>query len=375
MPSKKIQPPQRLRIGFTTGTAAAAATAGAMRNLLEERPPKSVSIMLLTGDPIVVDVHSCHALGKKRAVCTIIKDAGDDPDVTHRAEIGAVVTIRRPSSVFQDACEVTIKGGKGVGTVTKPGLEVSPGEPAINPGPRKMIRQTVETILSEHNLSRAVEVEIFVPQGERLAKKTLNKRLGILGGISILGTTGLVKPMSHNAYIATIDAAISVAAATGNQEVIFTTGRRSERFAQKKWPEIPEDAFIQMGDFFQHALSTAARFGLKRITLAVFFGKAVKMSLGFPHTHAAKSRLTLNRLSKWAFEITGDERLSQNISKANTARHALEFLWPNRSNVISRVGEEVVRSAKHFAGQGPHIRGVIFYYDGEAIFDSKERSV
>jgi cobalt-precorrin-5B (C1)-methyltransferase len=371
MPSETRQAHQKLRTGFTTGTAAAAATAGAIRILLDGTSPQSVSVMLLTGDPIAIDVHSCIVLGKRSAVCTIIKDAGDDPDVTHRAEIGAVVTMGQLSSTFQDRCEVIIKGGEGVGTVTKPGLDVSPGEPAINPGPRKMIRQTVEAILSEHNLSLPVEVEIFVPQGVRLSRKTLNERLGILGGISILGTTGLVKPMSHGAYIATIDAAISVAVATGNQEVIFTTGRRSERFAQKKWPEMPQEAFIQMGDFFQHALSTATRFGLKRITLAVFFGKAVKMSLGFPHTHAAKSRLTLNRLSEWASDITGNERLSQNILKANTARHALEFLWPDRSDVICRVGEELVRFAKQFAGQGPHIRGVVFYYDGEVIFDSK----
>jgi len=371
MPSKNRQAYQKLRTGFTTGTAAAAATAGAMRILLDGAPPRSVSVMLLTEDSIAIEIHTCTILGKNRAVCTIIKDAGDDPDVTHRAEIGAIVTMGQSSPTSSDRCEVIIKGGEGVGTVTKPGLDVPPGEPAINPGPRKMIRQTVEAILSEHNLFLPVEVEIFVPQGVRLSKKTLNERLGILGGISILGTTGLVKPMSHGAYIATIDAAISVAAATGNREVIFTTGRRSERFAQLKWPEVPQEAFIQMGDFFQHALSTAAGIGLKRITLAVFFGKAVKMSLGFPHTHAAKSRLTLNRLSEWAFDITGSERLSQKISKANTARHALEFLWPDRSDVIWRVGEELVRFAKQFAGPGPRIRGVVFYYDGEVIFDSK----
>lgn len=361
----------KLRTGFTTGTAAAAATAGALRLLLDRTPPQQVSVGLLTGDFLSVDIHTCSRIEKQRAACTVIKDAGDDPDVTHKAEIGAIVTIGHPVVSHQNSGEAIIKGGQGVGTITKPGLAVSPGEPAINPGPRKMIRQTVEAILSEYRLSVPVEVEIFVPQGVRLSRKTLNERLGILGGISILGTTGLVKPMSHEAYTATIDAAVSVAVATGSQEAVFSTGRRSERFAQEKWPQIPEEAFIQMGDFFQHTLSTAARFKLKQITLAAFFGKAVKMSLGFPHTHAAKSMLTLSRLAEWALEITRDGRLSQNILRANTARHTLDYLCPDHPEVIWRVGEEVIRVARRFAGRTPRIRAVIFGYDSKALFESE----
>ncbi len=360
----------RLRSGFTTGTAAAAATAGALRLLLGRTPPESVSVYLLTGDFLKVDVHTCARLEEQRAICTVIKDAGDDPDVTHKAEIGAAVTLGEPKASGQSEFDVIIKGGKGVGTVTKPGLAVPPGEPAINPGPRKMIRQTVDAILTEHRLFVPVEVEIFVPRGERLSKKPLTERLGILGGISILGTTGLVKPMSHEAYTATIDAAVSVAVATGNPEAVLSTGRRSERFAQKRWPGISEEAFIQMGDFFQHALSTAAQHELERITVVAFFGKAVKMSLGFPHTHAAKSPLTLSRLAEWALEITGDDNLFQKISKANTARHTLDFLQPDHPGVIHRVGESMIRVARRFAGRKPRLRGVIFDYDGKTLFES-----
>lgn len=363
-----------LKTGFTTGTAAAAAAKAALRYLLEGRKPASVRIELLTGDRIAIAVHHCERTAENQAKCTVIKDAGDDPDVTHKAEIGASVTLEATQAVRKTHSNhhkgIHISGGVGVGKITKPGLEMPPGEPAINSGPRKMIDQAINETLAKHDIQGSVSVEVFVPRGAEIAQKTLNARLGILGGISILGTTGLVRPMSHDAFIATIDSALSVARATGNNRVVLTTGRRSERYAQRLWTQLPEEAFVQIGDFFKRSLEKAAGYGFKQITLAVFFGKALKMAQGVPHTHAAKSRLTLDRLSDWTMRIARDSRLSTRILSANTARHAFDMIWPDHPEVIAHVGKQVLCSARMFAGKTVQIGCVIFDYDGKVAFDS-----
>ena len=359
---------RKLKTGFTTGTAAAAAAKGALRYLLEGKMPSRVMIELLTGDKIEIPICRCEGIGEDEARCTVIKDAGDDPDVTHKAEIGADVKLLKPDSKNHN--NIYIIGGAGVGKITKPGLEMPPGEPAINSGPRKMINQAITETLTQHDLQRAVTVEVFVPKGAEIAKKTLNARLGILGGISILGTTGLVRPMSHDAFIATINSALSVARASGNIKVILTTGRRSERYAQQLWPFLAEEAFIQIGDFFKRSLEMAASQGFAQITLAVFFGKALKMAQGVPHTHAAKSRLTLDKLSEWAGQITRNSKLSQHILAANTARHAFDMIYPDHPEVIAQVGKQVISSAKMFAGKTVQIHCVIFEYEGGVAFDS-----
>jgi cobalt-precorrin-5B (C1)-methyltransferase len=357
---------KKLRAGFTTGTAAAAATKGALKSILEGKPPKKVRIRLLTGDDISISIHRCERISDKEATCTVIKDAGDDPDVTHKAEIGAIVRLENTES----GGGIQIAGGQGVGRVTKPGLEVPPGEPAINPGPRKMICEAVLDVFERHQTQYPLLVEIFVPEGEKLAEKTLNARLGILGGISILGTTGIVRPMSHDAFIATIQSAASVASASGLEHVIFTTGRRSERFAQAYWPQLSEEAFVQIGDFFQMSLECASKLGFKRISLAVFFGKATKMAQGIPHTHASKARLTMEKLSEWSYELTHDEQFSKRIMEANTARHAFDIIGKDYPEVIHMVGRKIVNSAKAFVSKPMAIDNVIFDYDGSVVFDS-----
>jgi cobalt-precorrin-5B (C1)-methyltransferase len=364
---------KKLRSGFTTGTAAAAATKGALRMILEGKKPTRVRIRLLTGADMMIAIHRCSLQQSKEATCSVIKDAGDDPDVTHKAEIGARVALLDSEKRFETdrRPRIMIRGGDGVGLVTKPGLEVEPGQPAINPGPQKMIMQAIEAVLKEHHLVGTVQTEIFVPLGKKLAEKTLNARLGILGGISILGTTGIVRPMSHDAFIATIESALSVARACGLKRVVLTTGRRSERFAQSRWRRMPPDAFIQIGDFFKLSLASAAKRGFRHITVAVFFGKALKMAQGVPHTHAAKSGLTLDKLSGWTLAISKDSELSQKISKANTARHAFVILREHQPGVISHVGQRIVESAKRFAGINTKIRSIIFDYDGDVVFDSE----
>ena len=363
---------KKLRTGFTTGTAAAAATKGALQMILEGTRPSRVQIMLLTGDVIRIPTHVCR-LGKSgSATCTVIKDAGDDPDVTNKAEIGARVSVQVRSNIqaIGQTPEIVIRGGEGVGRVTKPGLEVPPGLSAINPGPVKMINQAIHDVLEKHREIGRVQTEIFVPAGEELAEKTLNARLGILGGISILGTTGIVRPMSHDAFIATITSALSVARACGLNRVILTTGRRSERFAQELWPAMAEEAFIQIGDFFKMSLEAAADLGFEQATLAVFFGKALKMAQGVPHTHAAKASLTLDKLADWALEITGSRELANHILAANTARHAFDIIGQDYPGVISHVGKQIIKSAQRFSGKDIEIQSIIFDYTGKVSFDS-----
>jgi cobalt-precorrin-5B (C1)-methyltransferase len=363
---------KRLRTGFTTGATAAAAAKGAVRFLLEGRIPAEVSIALLTGDRIAIPIHSCRRTGGG-ALCTAIKDAGDDPDVTHGAEIGARVRFDDPAEPAAGRAEVVISGGDGVGRITKPGLELPPGEPAINPGPRRMIAQAVAEALSAHAAVRTVAVEIFVPRGAEIARKTLNARLGIVGGISILGTTGIVRPMSHDAFTATIAAGLSVARAGGLDRAVLSTGRRSERSAQRLWPQWPEESFVQVGDFFQKSLELAAQKDFARLILAVFFGKAIKMGQGAPHTHAARSELSLAALAEWALEIGAGPSLAESIRACNTAREAFALAAAAHPNLIAEVGRRVVASAARFAGPGMRIRNVIFDYEGQVAFDSENK--
>ena len=299
-------------------------------------------------------------------MCSVIKDAGDDPDITHGAEIGARVVWHAGGK----AGEITIGGGQGVGRVTKPGLETPPGQPAITAGPREMIRRSALEAMADHGLQGHVETEISVPQGEELARHTLNARLGIVGGISILGTTGVVRPLSHESYVATIRAALSVARASGLTQVVLTTGRRSERFAQQHWPLLPEESFVQIGDCFAEAMAVAAERRFKKVTLAVFFGKAVKMAQGIAHTHARSARLTLSTLAQWTREITGDAALARQVAEANTARQAFDLLAGDHPEVIARVGREVVKAAAAFCKHEAAVGAVIFGFDGAVRYTS-----
>lgn len=358
---------QALRSGFTTGAAASAAAKAALQLLLSGRSPESVSIGFLTGDRTTITVHRCRLVAPGKARCTVIKDAGDDPDITHTAEIGAEVTLEKPSSNGS----IRITGGTGVGMATKPGLEIPPGQAAITPGPVTMITNSLNEVLTDYPTTSGIHVSVFVPEGERLARKTLNARLGIVGGISILGTTGIVRPMSHEAYIATIEKAMDVARAVGDDGLVLTTGRRSERFAQQRWPDLDETAFIQIGDFFQVAMQAAAGRGFSTATLAVFFGKAVKMAQNVPHTHAAKSEQTLKALAHWTLELTNDRPLADRIGRCNTARHAFDPLKEKAPAVIARVADAAQLCAQGFADDRLRMRCLIFDYDGAIAVDTR----
>ena len=357
-----------LRSGFTTGTAAAAAVKGAVSLLLTGVCPDGVRVPFLSKGHVDIPLVSCKMDGEV-AVCTVMKDGGDDPDITRNAIVGARV---RKTNIEETG--VLLCGGQGVGRVTRPGLEVPVGESAINPGPVKMIHQSVEALRSETGDRSPLAIEIFVPEGALMAEKTLNSRLGIEGGISILGTTGIERPLSHEAYEATVRSAIKVAKAMGGHSVVCTTGRRSERFAMAVFPELPEVSFVQIGDFFKSSMETAGQQKMDVIQ-AVFFGKAVKMAAGIPHTHAAKSDLNLRFLADLVEELVDDAELVERVAGSNTAREAFTYLEKPCPGVIARVGELAAASASRFAGGGIKTRCIIFDFDGNVASDTHKESV
>ncbi len=308
-----------LRSGYTTGACAAAAAKGAAEMLVRQASVSQVSIELPTGE-----VASFQLLGQKfsvdSATCFVIKDAGDDPDVTNGAELYAEVTLTPTLSQGERGQSVLISGGTGVGTVTKPGLAVPPGQWAINPVPRRMIEQAINDVLTPYSSPLTLQVVISIPDGELRAKKTLNARLGIIGGLSILGTTGIVRPISAKAWTDTIDAALDVARACGCENVVLSTGRTSELVAQQHLASLPEEAYIMMGDHVAYALQACARRGFMHPVIACQFAKLLKIACGHPNTHAAASELDLATLRGWAEEAGLAPEIITVITRANTAR-------------------------------------------------------
>ncbi|CQR54508.1 cobalt-precorrin-5B (C(1))-methyltransferase [Paenibacillus riograndensis] len=308
-----------LRRGYTTGACAAAAAKGAALLLVTGEAPPSVEIDLPAGFRHTFKLTGGQRSGRETAVCATVKDAGDDPDATHQARIEAAVS-------WRDSPGVEIDGGKGVGRVTKPGLPVAVGEAAINPVPRRMILEAVSEVLEEHGAARGVRVVISVPEGEAIALKTLNPRLGILGGISILGTRGVVTPFSTEAYKASVVQAISVAAAMGNKQIILTTGGSSEKYAMAMFAELPEEAFIQMGEYVGFSLEHAKAFGVRKITLVGMAGKFSKVAQGAMLIHSKNAPVDFSFLAKIAAESGADNELVGEIAAANTASQVTDLM-------------------------------------------------
>ncbi|ABK78548.1 cobalt-precorrin-6A synthase [Cenarchaeum symbiosum A] len=251
------------------------------------------------------------------AVCAVIKDGGDDPDVTHGAEIVARVSLAGARG------SVEIAGGEGVGTVTKPGLGLEIGGPAINPVPRRMITESVADAGAE--LESGIRVEVSVPRGRELAPKTDNPRLGITGGISILGTSGIVIPFSTASFAASIRQNIDVALAMGDKEVVLTTGGRSEDFA-REIVSLPDHCYIQMGDFSGYAIQQCAKKGVERAHIAGFIGKLAKMAAGKKQTHVKGSKVDMAFLAGLAKKSGAGGDVVERVLGANTARHVLEII-------------------------------------------------
>ena len=310
--------PQGTREGYTTGASAAAATQAACLVLERDERPETVAVLSPLGFALLIPIHRL-AFADGVATAVVIKDGGDDPDVTHGAEV--LVAVRRI-----EAAGVHILGGPGVGTITQPGLELPPGSPAINPVPRRMIAQGVAIVLGTTAPDPGVEIIVSIPGGEILAKKTLNARLGIVGGLSILGTTGIVRPMSTASWRASVVQAIDVAAANSLRHVVLTTGGRSERFAASIFPDLPEMAFVQMGIFTGESLRRAAERGVPRVTVCGMIGKLAKLATGQMQTHVAGGAVDVAFLGELARAAGAGGSLVQAIASANTARHVEELV-------------------------------------------------
>jgi cobalt-precorrin-5B (C1)-methyltransferase len=261
-------------------------------------------------------VERCERDGES-AIAVVVKDAGDDPDVTHGAHLTARVRlVARPG--------ITLRGGEGVGVVTRPGLGLEVGGPAINAGPRAQITAAVQEVFDLDEVG--VEVEISVPGGEKMGRRTSNPRLGILGGISILGTTGIVRPFSTAAWRASVGQAIDVMDAQGETTVVLTTGGRTEKAARRLLPELPEVCFVEVGDFTGYALKRATKLGFDRCVFVGMAGKLSKLAAGIMMTHWTRSKVDPMFLADLTREAGGDEALAAEVAQSNTARHAWE-LW------------------------------------------------
>ncbi|MBP1156837.1 MULTISPECIES: cobalt-precorrin-5B (C(1))-methyltransferase [unclassified Paenibacillus] len=304
--------PKSLRHGYTTGSCAAAAAQAALEALIVQEPQREATIRLPIGEVVTFEIVACE-VEEHRASAEVIKDGGDDPDATHGARIICEVS-------WMETPGIELDGGVGVGRVTKPGLPVEVGQAAINPVPRKMIREAVKAVLNRYELlQRGVSVVVSVPDGEEIAKKTLNARLGILGGISILGTRGIVVPFSTAAYKASVAQAIRVAVKCGCSHIVLSTGGRTEKFGMDLYPELPEEAFVEMGDFVGFALQQCARQGICKVTLVGMMGKFSKVAQGVMMVHSKSAPVDFGFLARMAEEAGAPETVIGEIKGANTA--------------------------------------------------------
>lgn len=306
-----------MRYGWTTGACATAATAAACHGLWCGVFPDPMRIELPRGrTPEFGLAFTESTPGQARA--GVVKDAGDDPDVTHGATVVSTVWSAEPGA------GVIFHAGAGVGTVTKPGLPLSVGEPAINPVPRKLITQAVTAAAAEHSEAADLNVEISVPDGEKIAEHTWNPRLGILGGLSILGTTGVVVPYSCSAWIDSIRRGIDVARAVGIDHVVGATGSTSETTARDLY-DLPTEALLDMGDFAGAVLKYMRRHPVPRLTLAGGFAKLSKLAAGHLDLHSKRSQVDRTLLAELAEEVGANDDLVHAITTGNTALRALEL--------------------------------------------------
>lgn len=315
LPSRKPDGP--LRRGWTTGACATAAVKAALIRLWGDETPATVSLTLPKGEKFGPEILNCR-LTAEGAEATVIKDAGDDPDVTHGARITAFV---RPAGQG-----VTFRAGAGVGTVTKPGLPVAVGEPAINPVPRAMMDEVVAEIAALYAMPPDIEITVSVENGAEIALKTWNPRLGIAGGLSILGTTGIVRPFSCAAWIASIHRGIDVARADGLTHVAGCTGATSEGTVQKLYG-LPDHAMLDMGDFAGGMLKYLAKHPIPRVTIGGGIGKMTKLGQGAMDLHSGRSQVDFAALAALAGFPA--------VSTANTALEAFEIAGPSLGQLVA----------------------------------------
>ena len=301
-----------LHSGLTTGTCATAAAVAATIRLMKDETPEEVPVLLPDGETIMVAV----GYGEDYAYC--IKEAGDDPDVTNGIEVRAKV---------QTSDHFEIVGGEGVGRFTLPGFDYPPGEAAINKAPREMIRHNLQTILSP------LKITISVPQGAEIAKRTFNPRLGIEGGISIIGVSGIVKPFSEEAFIDSIRKCMTVAQASGSERVVINSGGKSERFVKSLYPDLPQQAFVEYGNYIGETLKIANELDIRKVTLGVMLGKAVKLAAGHLDTHSRKTTMDKDFIRQLLKEADCDI----DINDMTLARELWDRLPEDKREAFARI--------------------------------------
>lgn len=320
--AKNRSTPGTLKSGFTTGTCATVAAVAALNYLLTKEKNSRVEVELPRGETITYPIHHIQKVGDW-CQASVIKDAGDDPDVTNGLEIGCRLKTTTTSST-----QFSFLKGEGVGEVTLPGIGIPVGEPAINPAPRKMIVKNLSHLLHLHNCSNmALEIMPFIPQGAAIANKTFNPRLGIKGGISIIGTTGIVKPFSAGAFIDTIKKTVQVAVENNLTHLFINSGGRSEKQVQSLFPENCAMAFIQYGNFIGECLAIINQHPqIKKVTLAAMTGKAAKLAQGHLDTHSHKVTVSFTQLSELAQQHDYPNTTITAIAKASMVKQIEEFI-------------------------------------------------
>jgi len=351
-----------MRWGYSTGTCAAAAGKAALQRLLADGDIDQVSILLPSGNRAAIPVASSQLVeGSDTAVAEIIKDGGDDPDATNGMVIAAQVTLL-------DHPEIIVEGGPGVGRVTKPGLAVAVGGPAINPVPLAMIRTAVGELLPP---GRGVRVVISAPEGERVARKTMNARLGITGGISILGTSGLVRPMSQEAYLDSLIPQIDQALALGHGHIVLTPGGLGARMAQEQ--NIPEEAIVQTSNFIGLMLDGCAQRRIQGVVLFGHVGKLIKVAGGIFNTHSQVADARREILAAHTALIGGGTQLIARIMQLNTIDEAPALL---REYGLERVWDAIAAAASERCqlriGDGFKVGTVLYTLDGTILAYDRE---
>ena len=348
-----------LRRGWTTGACATAATAAAYTALLTGAFPDPVTIRLPKGQTPSFPLAK-HALHEDESLAGIVKDAGDDPDVNHQALVLARV---RPGAADSG---VTFAAGEGVGTVTRPGLQLAVGEPAINPAPRRMMTEAVREIAEQHSARPDIQIEVSIPGGAALAKKTLNGRLGIEGGLSVLGTTGIVIPYSCSSWIHSIHRGIDVARATGLAHLAAATGSTSEAAVQKLY-DLPETALLDMGDFVGGTLKYLRDHPVERLTLAGGFGKFCKLAQGAMDLHSGRSRVDIEDLAACLAELGAEEGLLAETRRAETAARILELAQEAGLPLAAVIAERAREVAEEQLAGRVAVEVVLFGRKGEIL--------
>ena len=307
-----------LRSGFTTGTCATAAAKAALLALTEECFEEKTEVTLPDGERVVLPIYKVEKTDENTATASVIKDAGDDPDVTHGHQIVATVS-------FSDSPGIHFLQGKGVGKVTLPGLGLAVGEPAINSTPRKMIVNELSLLYGG-----GLDVTISVPEGEALALKTFNPKLGIIGGISIIGTSGIVKPFSSEAFVDAIRKEVEVAYAVNTERLVINSGAKSEKYVRSLYPNLPPQAFVHYGNFIGETLKIAAETGFQKVSMGIMIGKAVKLAEGHLDTHSKKVVMNKDFLKEIAIQCSCSDETLALIEQMTLARE----LWgiPNKKD-------------------------------------------